>query len=213
MHGNDLDSRLLAEILRIQRWIGGESVSAERVFGLLHGFECTLRQEEESFGISDELCSKVEDVLEDVESGEQATDGPSIKHRLHTNGIDELDAFCVMRFCWLGGRFTDGIKQIANGQGSVFSTASQPNLPETDWIGTPQYMELIDCTEGQRNKMHAVFAASLPRVGETITPENGSAMVVIGIDHVIDSRSDVQDVRYSRLIPHVLLEPADQSEN
>jgi hypothetical protein len=206
-------SRLLAELLRLQRWTGGDAVSAERIFGLLHGFETTIRQENESFGISDELRNKMEDVLEDVEHGKQATDGPSIKDRLHSDGIDEMDAVTIMTFCRLGSRFTEGVDKIASGLGSVFPTANKPRFPERDWIGAPQYMELVDCTEGQRAKMHAVFATSLPREGELVTPQNGSTMIVVGVEHVVITQDDHEGMRHPRMIPHVLLEPIDEAES
>ena len=66
--------QILAEILRLQRWAGGESVSADRVFGLMHGFETVIREESEGFGITEETQDKVEDLLEDVESGKQSSE-------------------------------------------------------------------------------------------------------------------------------------------
>ena len=82
--------RLLAEVLRIQKWAAGEAISASRIFGLMHGIESVCRQESESFGISEAVQDKVEDILEEIETGTQKTDGMSIKDRLRADGIDEL---------------------------------------------------------------------------------------------------------------------------
>jgi hypothetical protein len=37
--------RILAELLRLQPWAGGESVSAARIYGLMHGFESVIQDE------------------------------------------------------------------------------------------------------------------------------------------------------------------------
>ena len=153
-------AQILAEILRLQRWAGGESVSVDRIFGLMHGFESVIRQESESFGISEETQEKVEDLLEDVEAGKQSVDGMSIKDRLRRENIDDMDAKCVMLLCRLQSRFTEGIEKIA--QGHVFSGLQKPRSPEQDWFGALHYMELVDCTEGVHKKMHAVFALLFP---------------------------------------------------
>ncbi|QDU95176.1 hypothetical protein Pla8534_29880 [Lignipirellula cremea] len=100
-------ARILAELLRLHRWAGGDSTSAARVFGLMHGFETALRQESESFGISEETQDLVEDMLDDVENGKQSADGPSIKSRLHAAGVGEVDAGAVMRLCLLQSQFLD----------------------------------------------------------------------------------------------------------
>ena len=202
----------MAELLRLQRWTAGDSVSAERLYGLQHGFECELQQEQESFGISDELRNKMEDVLQDVLDGKQATDGPSVKDRLHRDGIDEMKAKSIMIFCRLGSRFPDAIDQILNGQGSIFRSLKSSQFPEREWLGAPQYMELIDCTEGQRVKMHAVFAPSLPREGELVTPQNGSTMIVVGVDHVVTSQDTHEGMAYHRMIPNILLEPLPDNQ-
>ena len=206
-------SRLLAELLRLQRWTAGDSVSAERVYGLLHGFECEWKQEQESFGISDELRNKMEDVLQDVLNEKQATDGPSIKDRLHRDGIDKMDAKSIMTYCRLGSRFPDAIDQIAKGKGSIFRSVNKPQFPEREWLGAPQYMELIDCTEGQRVKMHSVFAPSLPREGELVTPQNGSTMIVVGVEHMIVSQDTNEGMPHQRMIPAILLEPLPEGDS
>ncbi len=213
---NTLDfhqARILAEVLRLQRWAGGESVSADRIFGLMHGFETVLRQESESFGVSEETQEKMEDLLEDVEAGKQSPDGPSIKDRLRRDGIDETDAGRVILLCRLQSRFTEGIEKIAQGQGCIFPSLRQHRLPEQDWFGALHYMELVDCTEGVHKKMHAVFAPAIPRVGEFVTPQNGSAMRVTGVDHVAITQGDSEGVSQNCLVPHILLEAIDDDEN
>ena len=162
-------AKLLAEILRIQRWAGGESVSADRIFGLMHGFETVLREEAEGFGISAETQEKVEDLLDDVEAGKQSTDGMSIKDRLHADGVNENDAAKVMTLYRLEDRFIDGIEKIA--QGNVFPGLKRPKLPEQGWRGALHYMELVDCTEGAYTKLHAAFAPALPRRRDCNTTE------------------------------------------
>lgn len=204
-------SRLLAEILRLQRWIGGETVQVERIYGLFHGFECEIRKERESFGISDDIRDKVEDMLEDVEADRQAIDGISIKDRLRNDGIEETAALKVMTYCLLGSRFAEAIDKIASAKGSVFRSANKPNLPEQQWLGATQYMELIDCTKGARKKMHSVWAASIPREGELVTPQHGSTMVVVGVEHVIASQDEGLSISRPILIPHILLEPIDDT--
>ena len=72
IESNFVFSRLLAELLRLQKWTAGESVSAARIYGLMHGFEESLHEESSTFGVSRELQRKVEDVLDDVGKGVQA---------------------------------------------------------------------------------------------------------------------------------------------
>lgn len=204
--------RLLAEILRLQRWAGGEAVSSARIFGLMHGFETVIRQECECFGISKDTQRKVEDILEDVEHGRQSTDGPRIKDRLYRDGVDETDAGLVIQLCRLQSRFPDGIEQLINGRGSIFSYLSKDRLPEQDWSGALHYMELVDCTEGARNKMYAVFAPTVPRVGEIVSPQKGSTMKVVDIDHVVISQGSHEGISQHFLVPHVLLEAIEEDE-
>lgn len=202
-------TRILAEILRLQRWAGGESVSADRIFGLMHGFESIIREESEGFGITQETQEKVEDLLEDVEADKQSTDGSAIKDRLHRNDIDEIDAENVMLLCRLQSRFIEGIEKISQGRGCVFPRLYGPRLPEQDWFGALHYMELVDCTEGVHKKMHAVFAPAVPRVGEFVTPENGSQMRVVAIDHVVITQGESEGMSQPTLVPHILLETID----
>ncbi|QDT07465.1 hypothetical protein K227x_58920 [Rubripirellula lacrimiformis] len=82
-------SRSMAEILRLQRWAGGDSVPADRIFGLYHGFESTLAQEAEAFGISRDLQDKVEEIFDDVERCKQSAKGMAIKQRLIRDKVDE----------------------------------------------------------------------------------------------------------------------------
>lgn len=204
---------ILAELLRIQRWAGGDSVSAGRIFGLMHGIESVIRQENESFGISEETQRKVEDLLEDVDHDRQSTDGMAIKDRLRRDDVDETDAGTVMELCRLQSRFGPAIDKLINGRGSVFSYLDRSRLPEQDWFGALHYMELIDCTEGARNKMYAVFAPTVPRVGEIVTPQKGSPMQVVGVDHVVIDQSRQQGLSQHYLVPHVLLKAIDDDED
>ena len=199
-------TRLLAELLRIQRWAGGDTVPAARIFGLLHGFESFCRQESETFGVSEEIQDKVEDILEDVEAGTQDTDGLAIKDRLQKDGIDETVAGQVMQLCRLQSRFTDAVASIVNGPGSVFTHLTERRNPEQSWLGALHYMELVDCSEEARKKMHAVFAPAIPRVGELVTPENGSQMVVVGVEHLIIQFGAREGLSQPCLVPHILLD-------
>src|SRR5262249_9572319 len=104
-------ARIMAEVLRVQRWAGGDSVSAARVFGLQHGFETTVR-EESIPAVSEMIQDKVEDLLADVQAGKQKTDGLSIKDRLLQDGVDEEAARLVMEQCRLESRFPDEVVRI-----------------------------------------------------------------------------------------------------
>ncbi len=203
---------LLAEVLRLQRWAGGEHVSADRIFGLMHGFESVIEQETESFGISEETQRKVEDLLEDVDFDRQSTMGMAIKDRLRSDGIKETDAGKVMQLCRLQSRFGPAIDKIIEGQGSVFASLGRRRLPEQDWFGALHYMELVDCTEGARNKMYAVFAPAVPRVGEILTPQQGSNMRVVGVDHLVINQGEQEGLSQHCLVPHVLLEAIEDGE-
>jgi hypothetical protein len=204
--------QILAEVLRLQRWAGGEHVSADRVFGLMHGFETVIRQEAESYGISEETQDKVEDLLEDVENGKQSPDGPSIKDRLWREKIDETDALRVMELCRLQSRFTEGIELIAKAPGCIFAGLNKPRLPEQDWFGALHYMELVDCSAGERAKMHSVFAPSVPRVGEMVTPQRGTVMEVVDVEHVIISQGDDEGIKQHYLVPHVILKSIEEED-
>lgn len=204
-------TRILAEILRLQRWAGGESVTADRIFGLMHGFESVIGREAGGFGISEETQRKVEDLLEDVENGQQPADGLSIKDRLHREKIDDISAENVMLLCRLQSRFIEGIEEIAQGQGCVFPRLHRPRQPEQDWFGALHYIELVDCTEGVHQKLHAVFAPAVPRVGEFVTPQNGSRMRVIAVEHVAITQGHSEGVSQPSLVPHVLLEVIDEN--
>ncbi|MCL4202048.1 MAG: hypothetical protein KJ000_06120 [Pirellulaceae bacterium] len=204
---------ILAELLRIQRWAGGDSVSAERIFGLMHGIESVIGQENESFGISEETQRKVEDLLEDVDNDKQSTDGMAIKDRLRRDGVDETDAARIMELCRLQSRFGTAIDKVVNGKGSTFSYLDRSRSPEQDWFGSLHYMELVDCTDGARNKMYAVFAPTVPRVGEIVSPQKGSTMKVVGVDHVVIDQGRQQGLSRHYLVPHVLLEATDDDES
>ena len=213
MPDNLQQAALLAEVLRLQRWAGGETVEAARIYGLAHGFESVIDSELESRGISAETQRKVEVMLDDVDAGRQPAGGRAIKDRLHRDGIRETDASRVMELCLLQGRFTDTISNVAGGEGSVFSSIDRLRLPEHDWLGAMHYMELVDCTDGGHTRMHGVFAPAIPRVGETIQPERGDPMVVVAVKHTIDKCGEREGVPIHHLAPCVCLVPAEDQDD
>lgn len=201
---------LLAEILRLQRWAGGDNKLAARTFGLMHGFESVIREENESFGISEETQDKVEDLLADIQSGKLSTGGMTIKDRLRDVGVNEDDAAIVIELCRLQGRFLDGIDKLIQGSGSVFGYLAATTLPEQGWYGALHYMELVDCSEGARKKLHSVCAPAVPRVGEFVTPQGGSPMRVVAVDHVVMTLAGGAGRSQHCLIPYVCLEPISE---
>lgn len=207
-------ARVLAELLRLHRWAGGETVSAARVFGLMHGFETVIRKEYESFGISEKMQRLVEDMLEDVDHGRQAVDGLAIKNRLQTDGVDEVVAEAVLKLCRLQGRFGDVIDQLVEAPGSVFSSMQNDREPEQNWAGALHYMELVDCTGEGNKKLHGVFAPVVPRIGEMVTPQGGSAMRVVDVEHMVVNQGDRQGIRgHFQMIPFVYLEEATEDDD
>ncbi len=198
-------SRVLAETLRLQRWAGGDSVDAARVFGLTHGVESVIRQERESPGISEETQEKVEDILEDIEAGQQSVVGRELKHRLLRDKLDEPTVATVVHLCQLQSRFLDAAKRLAERGSHLFGVIGQQQLPEREWLGAQYYVELVDCSEGDETPMHAVMVPALPRVGERVVPQAGTVMEVVGVEH----RAASQEHLTPRLVPHVLLVPAE----
>lgn len=197
-------AKIMAEVLRVQRWAGGDSVNASRIFGLQHGFETTMNAEVTD-GISEEIQAKVEDVLSDVDAGQQSTEGLSIKARLRKEEVDESVAHLVMKQCVLEGRFQSEVKKV---------TQFRPDrLPEQNWYGALHYMELVDTTHGDRAKLHAVFAPTVPRIGEFVVPEGGSTMEVVGVEYVAATLGKDEGRPYSYLIPYVLLKIANNEES
>ena len=78
----------------------------------MHGIESVIRQENESFGISEEKTyCKVEDLLENVDNDKQSTDGMAIKDRLRRDGVDETDAATIMELCRLESRFGPALEK------------------------------------------------------------------------------------------------------
>lgn len=203
---------VLAEILRLQRWAGGDSVSAARTFGLMHGIESVIRLETESYGISEETQRKIEDILADIENDKQSTDGMSLKARFRDDGIRETDVSTVMELCRLQSRFGEAINKIIQDAGSLFSHLANSNLPEQGWFGALHYMELVDCTEGARKKLHAVFAPTVPRVGEIVMPENGSPMLVTTVEHRVVTLGRQEGQSQHCLVPYVCLEAISDDE-
>jgi hypothetical protein len=205
-------ARLLAEILRLQRWAGGHAIPADKIFGLMHGFKSVLREETDGWGITADLQDKVEDMLEDVEDGTQSTDGLAIKDRLDRDGLDETKASLIMRLCLLQSRFVEGVKKVASGRGSVFAHILLQSPPASDWFGALHYMELVDSTEGVQKPMHAVFSASVPHVGEIVEPQRGQRMQVIEVVYVAAKLGESENVPQAILIPYVSLKPLEDPD-
>ena len=130
---------------------------------------------------------------------------------MRQDGIDETVASRVIELCRLQCRFTDIISKLAEAGDVGF--VHQTRLPEQDWFGALHYMELVESTEGVNTKMHVVYAPSLPRVGEIVTPQNGPPMLVVGVDHVVASQGEGEGVGYHTLIPHVLLEAIEEDDS
>lgn len=82
-----------------------------------------------------------------------------------------------------------------------------------EWFGATHYMELIDDSEGSAKKMHAVFASTVPRVGEIIAPQAGSLMRVVAVQYVAADINDSPELPHRILIPYVYLESVDEGED
>jgi hypothetical protein len=212
--GLSLESgKLLAEILRLQRWAGGTAIDSARLFGLLHGFETALRLEKEAAGISEAEQNEVEDLLTDVGSGKQSVDSLSIKDRLHGAGVDESKAIDVMQLCLLQSRFSEEIAKIADGAAGHFRLLNRKDTaPESQWFGALHCVELVDCSAGERAKLHAVCSPCVPRVGELIRPEGGKLMKVVNVEHLVVTTEDSQGCSQRLLVPHVFLESIETNE-
>jgi len=202
------NAKMFAEVLRIQKWAGGESVDAARIFGLMHGFESTILKESEPKRLSDAVQRKVEDMLAEVDTGKLPPDGRSIKDRLWKEEIAEYDAGLVMQLCLLEDRFAGAVMKVVSSAGSVFTHLNERRPNEQQWTGAIHYMELVDCTDGAHSKMHGVFAPAIPRIGEIVTPEGGSTMEVVGVDHVISTPKN----GLPTMTPHVLLVAIEDGE-
>lgn len=190
-------SILLAEVLRLQRWAGGESVSAARIFGLLNGFESVIDEETESFGVSRKTQSAAEDIMDELDSGKPVT-GMELKDRIRQAGIDETDFDRVVELCRLEERFPDALKALDD---AGLCGAETP--PEQEWLGSLHYMEL-HLTSGGIGKQHSVFAATIPRVGEMVSAfdENDRSIElrVVEVTHVLSDQPNGMQI----LIPHVV---------
>jgi len=203
-------SIVLAEVLRLQRWAGGDAIAADRIFGLLHGFESIMTEEHESFGISREVQDRAEVILQDVENGAQSADGFSIKQRLLDDKLDETVVSDVIHLCILQGRFPDATNKLTAAT-SHFHHLTVSRAPELQWLGSLHYLELVDCTEDAHKKLHGCFAATVPRIGEVLTPENGSPMRVVDVEWLMISQGEDEVRRQTRLVPHVYLECESES--
>lgn len=201
-------AQILAEVVRLQRWAGGDAVSAARLFGLLHGFESVLDEERES-AIGRATQDKVERMLEDVEMGKQSPDNLAIKGRLHQTKVSESDAGRIMQLCLLQSRLIEGIRKIAEAPGSRFTSLLRYFSEECEWRGALHYVELYDTTDGARRKLHGAFTAAIPREGEIVTPERGSPMRVVAVEYVVGKLDEKGESPYLLLMPHVILEAID----
>ncbi|MCL2622384.1 MAG: hypothetical protein FWD31_01855, partial [Planctomycetaceae bacterium] len=159
-------ARTLSDILHLHRWAGGDQVDLAMIFGLAKGIESVIRKTlPEEDGISSETQRKIEDVLDDVDRGNQPTDSISLKNRLHREGISDTDAITIMQLCILQSRFTDAIKKISEGPGGTFSTIFSEKTETSNWDGAKIYVELILENDDGRLETIPTFTPCLPRVG------------------------------------------------
>jgi hypothetical protein len=211
--------RALAEVLRLQRWAGGECADglSARLFGLLHGFETILNEEigeEETgreLGISNKVQTQVEEVLDELDGrdGDAGDFTFTFKDRMHKLKIEETDADKVMQLCLLQDRFPEVIKKIR--REAEKSLGGERSI-ESQWFGSLHYLELIDVTEGVEKKMYAVMSPCVPRIGETMEPEAGSLMKVVHVRYCVSRQMDSQGCAEAILVPYVLLEPVQQDD-
>jgi len=201
--------RILAQVLQLQRWAGGESIDAARVYGLLHGFESVIQEELEG-SISREVQDKVERMLDDIDRDKQSVDGLSIKDRLRSDNVDETEAWEVVQFVRLSGRFGPAISKLSDC--SVFQSINMWRPPEADWFGALHYMEIVDCTEETHKPLHAVYSPSVPRVGEIIEPDKGSKMRVVKVSYVMSTQDPAFRPQSVILVPYVYVEPIETEE-
>ncbi len=198
---------LLAELLRLHRWAGDDTIPAARIFGLLNGFQSVLEQEENRPSISKAKQKKIEKLLDDVERKLQPADGLSIKERLRRDKVSESEASLVMEFLALEHRFEEGLKLISESAGALFPSLTEGT--ESLWDGALHWVELVDGTAGRENKLYALLSPCVPRVGEIVEPERGSLMEVIQVRHVIARRKGGGKSFPPVLIPHVVLKPIE----
>jgi hypothetical protein len=202
--------RILAEILRLQRWAGGEAVDAARLFGLMHGFETALRSENGGL-ITEEAQKRVVDMLDEVDR--DPASASYIDARLRAAGIGRDTAIKVMELCRLQGRFTNAIKEIASAPHAPAEYRSLEETepgPESQWFGALHYLELVDCTKGIEKKLHAVFSPGIPRIGEFIEPERGSSMEVVDVRYVAIRQTGSEYAPLPMLVPYVYLRAIDE---
>lgn len=202
--------KLLAEVMLLQRWAGGDPVSLAQMFGLANSVESVLEEAKPNV-ISRETQDKVEDILDDVRNGRQDPDGMALKERLHSDGISETDAQTIMRLCVLENRFGDAVKTIAEAPGSTFSTVLDSPSSNHQWYGALHYLELFD--ESQHTPMLSVFSPCVPRIGETIETLKGSPMRVVDVRYSAQPVPDPLGGHQQRvLVPTVHLEPIDNDQ-
>jgi hypothetical protein len=204
--------KLLSEVLLLHRWAGGEQVSLARIHGLANNVESVLKAEERDHLITEEVQEKVEDILEDVEAGQQDTSGMAIKDRLREEDIDEMDAKTIMRQCILESRFNEGVEAIASGEGSVFSTLLDKRTRNVDWFGALHYLEIID--ESGHTKQLSVFSPCVPRIGEVIETHKGTPMIVTDVSYYVQNVEDPLDGGHPQriLVPTIMARPLEATE-
>ncbi|QDU95178.1 hypothetical protein Pla8534_29900 [Lignipirellula cremea] len=98
--------------------------------------------------------------------------------------------------------------RLFTGRAPCFFELDLEKEPEQSWTGAIHYMELVDCTEGAHTKLHSVLAPVVPRIGEMVTPQKGSRMRVVDVEHVVVS----QGGNY-QMIPYVYLETEEADED
>ena len=207
-------AKTLSDVLHLHRWMGGDQVDLATIYGLANGIESIVK-ESVPRGISRKTQDKIEDILQDVDEGNQPPDSLAMKGRFHRDRICEDDAIAVMRLCILQSRFTNVIKKIAESDGSVFSSVFGHRTETSDWDGAKIYMELVVDLGKKKPEMFSTFAPCVPRVGETIDLSDlfekkaGSMwMEVVGIEYGAHRQEDPLDNHpMAKLTPYIILEP------
>lgn len=206
-------SLLLAELLRIQRSLAGDPISAARIFGLMHGFQSVIEEETESFGISDETQEKAEDLLDEMDKAGAVWDGMTLKHRIREVGISEEAFSKVCELCLLQSRFVNVIQALADRGDCRMVTDREAKSPIEGWFGPTIYMEIVDTSADAGKRSHAVFSSVVPRVGDTIEPRAGELMTVVEVRHIAIPMGEHESGQTSHLTPTVFVEPTGDEED
>lgn len=209
MKPSDLKSAaLLAEVLRIHRWAGSNEATAAKVFGLLHGIETVINPDDaEPMGISRETQDKFDDILDEIESTSQPANGMSLKARLRSDGIDEVDAKTLLDYYRLSGKFAEAIDMIAQADGSIY-TSRTVNSDERNWRGGLNYFEICYDLPDGTHKTIGVFSPTVPRIGETVNLRDQQAMRVVDVVYLLCDDDEPTNGSTQYLLAHVIVEPA-----